>query len=146
MHIFLDSSVLLSFCRSKKGASALILDYCRAGKLVGFISQKVILEVRKNNDEDGNKLGTLRFLGILKQNFLVIVEDAQKKEEQNAYEVTKNKKDAIIFATAKSIIHIAFLLSFDNGFFKQEVKAFLKPIEVLKPGEFVNRFREKLEG
>lgn len=108
MHIFLDSSVLLAFCQSKKGASALILDYCRKRKLKGYICQKVI-------------------------------------EEVQAQETTHNSKDSSIFASAKEMLKIQVMLSLDNGFFKDEVKEYLNPIEILKPGEFIQRFRSYLE-
>ena len=66
-------------------------------------------------------------------------------EKCQANQVFYNPKDAPIIASAKQIPHATFLLSLDNGFFKPKVTEYLKPIEVIKPGDFINRFREELK-
>ena len=144
MHIFLDSSVLLAFCRSKNGASALIIDYCRDKKLKEYISKKVVAEVRKNNMEDGNAAGTQRFGYILSRTFLTIVEDGAGEELEKANNFFDNPKDAPVLVSAKLTPNIQFILSLDNGFFKPEIKKYVKPIEILKPGAFLERFRSEL--
>lgn len=144
MHIFLDSSVLLAFCRSKSGASALIIDYCRRKKLKGYISKKVVAEVRKNNIEDGNAVGIQRFGYILSRMFLTIVEDGRGEELAKANSFFYNPKDAPVIVSAKQTPHIQYILSLDHGFFKPEIKKYVKPIEILKPKEFLERFRSEL--
>lgn len=145
MYIFIDSSVILSFCRSKKGASALILDYCRIGKLKGYISQKVVFEVKNNNRKDEDELGKLRFTAVLKQKFLKIIEDPSQEALEEAHRSFDNEKDAPIIAAAKQIPHLSYILSLDNGFFKPEVISYVKPIEIVKPGEFIQRYRKELK-
>ncbi len=145
MHIFLDSSVLLSFCRSKKGASAFIIDYCIRGKLKCYISKKVVFEVQNNNIKDGNEQETLRFEAILSKNILTIVDDATEEEIKKAHDAFSNFKDEPIIAAAKRATRIQFVISFDKGFFKKGVIEYLKPIEVLKPGDFINKFRKELK-
>ena len=145
MHIFLDSSVLLSFCRSKRGASALIIDYCIQRKVKLYISEKVVYEVQKNNEEDSNELGKSRFTAVLNQDLLTVIEDPTPEEIETADKAINNRKDAPIIAAAKKIAKIKYILSFDEGFFTQKVQAFVKSIEILKPGAFVSRFRKELD-
>lgn len=141
MHIFLDSSVLLAFCRSKNGASALIIDNCRHKKLTGYISKKVIAEVQKNNLEDENAIGIQRFGYILHRRFLTILEDGTGEELKKANKLLNNPKDAVILVSAKQSPNIQYILSLDSDFFKQKVKEYVKPIEILKPGKFLERFK-----
>jgi len=145
MRIFLDSSVLLSFCQSKKGASALVIDYVRSGKLKGYISKKVVFEVENNNVKDTNEVGKQRFAALLKLGVLKIVEEASQEQIKKAHNAFNNIKDEPIIAAAKQATNLQFILSLDNGFFKDAVRDYVKPLEILKPGEFVNRFREELE-
>ena len=177
MHIFLDSSVLLAFCRSKNGASALIIDYCRHKKLKGYISKKVVAEVRKNNTEDGNAVGIQRFGFILNRSFLTIVQDGTGAELEKANSLFDNPKVTPVLVSAKLTPNIQFILSLDDGFFKPEmnysaaklteypsesssvnhsslqqaarysgsrIKKYVKPIEILRPGKFIERFRSEL--
>ena len=120
IHVLLDSSVLLAFSGSIKGASAFILKCCEQGKLKGYVSKQVLFECKKNAAED------------------------MGEELEKANKAFDNPKDAPIITSAKQIKSIAFILSLDNGFFKPEVQKFVKPVKILKPGEFVNRFREEL--
>lgn len=145
MNIFLDSSILLAFCRSKNGASALIIDYCRKKKLKGYISKKVVAEVRKNNLEDGNSIGTQRFGYVLNRRFITIVDDGHGAELEKANSSFNNSKDAPILVSAKLIPNMQYILSLDSGFFKPEIKKYVKPIEILKPKEFIERFRSELK-
>src|SRR5437879_5823207 len=131
MHIFLDSSVILSFCRSKTGASALVLDYCRKGKLKGYISEKVVFEVQKNTHEKMDEKAVERFQYVLNQDFLTIVADGTQEEVEKAIQTFNNPKDAPILASAKQTPNVKFILSLDDGFFKTDVLAYVKPIEIL---------------
>jgi predicted nucleic acid-binding protein len=144
-HIFLDTSVLVAFSGSFTGGSAYILDCCERGKVKGYVSQKVVFETRKNAakimGEDAGKV--IEY--VFNQGFLTIVPDCTEEELGKANKAFHNPKDAPIIASAKQIPLASFLLSLDNGFFKPEVTEYLKPIEVIKPGDFINRFREELK-
>jgi predicted nucleic acid-binding protein len=143
-HIFLDSSVLLSFCRSKSGASALVIEYCKKGKIKGYLSKKVVFEVRKNAQLKMDKSAVERFEYILQQRFLQIEPDAEGEKIENAAKAI-HKKDAPILAAALQITKAKYILSLDADFFEEKVKEFANPVEILKPGEFINRFRSSLE-
>jgi predicted nucleic acid-binding protein len=144
-HIFLDTSILIAFSGSFTGGSAYILDCCERGKIKGYVSQKVVFETRKNAakimGEDAGKV--IEY--VFNQGFLTIVSDCTEEELGKANKAFHNPKDAPIIASAKQIPLASFLLSLDNGFFKPEVTEYLKPIEVIKPGDFINRFREELK-
>jgi predicted nucleic acid-binding protein len=145
MGIFIDSSVILSFCRSKKGTSAYIIDACLRGRLKGFISEKVVFEVNNNNAKDNNEVGEKRFHTLLARNVLTITDDASGEENARADKAINNSKDAPIIDAAKQISHITHILTLDNGFFEEEVLEYIKPLEILKPGDFVNQYRSHLE-
>lgn len=144
-HVFLDSSVLLAFSRSTTGASAFIIQCCEQGKLKGYISEKVVSEIQKNTQEDMGEEAIMKCNYVLGQNFLIIVQDPSEEELEKANNAFENPKDTPILAAAKQISHLQYILSLDNGFFKPEVLAYIQPLEVLKPGEFLKRFRSELE-
>lgn len=143
--VFLDSSVLLSFCKSSTGASALIMRFCRQGKLKGYISKKVVAEVQKNNSKDENTIGIQKFGYVLSRRILTVVEDGVGEDLEEANRSFNNPKDASVIVAAKQTPDIRFILSLDNGFFKSDVKSYVKPIEIIKPGKFIEHFREELE-
>ena len=82
---------------------------------------------------------------VFNQGFLTVVPDPTDDELSKAKQAFHNSKDAPIIASAKQIPQATFLLSLDNGFFKPKVTEYLKPIEVIKPGDFINTFREELK-
>jgi predicted nucleic acid-binding protein len=144
-HIFLDISVLVAFSGSFTGGSAYILDCCERGKIKGYVSQKVVFETRKNAAEIMGEDAGKAIEYVFNQGFLTVVPDPTEEELRKANQVFHNPKDAPIIASAKQIPQATFLLSLDNGFFKPKVTEYLKPIEVIKPGDFINRFREELK-
>lgn len=143
--VFLDSSVLISFCASTTGASAFVLKLCREGKLEGHISERVILEVRKNTQRKLGKKATQRFERILKENFLVIEQDA-KPELVEKSETVIRRKDAPILATAIES-QVKFLLTLDkHDFMKTEVATFASQLKIFTPGDFAKKYlREKTQ-
>ena len=144
-HIFLDTSILVAFSGSFTGGSAYILDCCERGKVKGYVSQKVVFETKKNAAKIMGEDAGRAIEYVFNQGFLTIVPDCSEEELQKANQAFHNPKDASIIASAKQIPQASFLLSLDNGFFKPEVTEYLKPIEVIKPGDFINRFREELK-
>ena len=144
-HIFLDTSILVAFSGSFTGGSAYILDCCERGKVKGYVSQKVVFETKKNAAKIMGEDAGRAIEYIFNQGFLTIVPDCSEEELQKANQAFQNPKDAPIIASAKQIPQASLLLSLDNGFFKPEVIEYLNPIEVIKPGDFINRFREELQ-
>ena len=144
-HIFLDTSILVAFSGSFTGGSAYILDCCERGKVKGYVSQKVVFETKKNAAKIMGEDARRAIEYIFNQGFLTIVTDCSEEELQKANQAFQNPKDAPIIASAKQIPQASLLLSLDNGFFKPEVIEYLNPIEVIKPGDFINKFREELQ-
>ena len=144
-HIFLDTSILVAFSGSFTGGSAYILDCCERGKVKGYVSQKVVFETKKNAAKIMGEDAGRAIEYIFNQGFLTIVPDCSEEELQKANQAFQNPKDAPIIASAKQIPQASLLLSLDNGFFKPEVIEYLNPIEVIKPGDFINRFHEELQ-
>jgi predicted nucleic acid-binding protein len=144
-HVFLDTSVLLSFSRSKTGGSAYILACCQKGILQGCVSKKVVFEAQKNAAEKMGYEAAKRLNYVFDQGFLTIIPDGTGEAMTQAQKAFNNKKDAPIIAAAKNNPQITFLISLDHGFFKPEVVAFVNPKKIVTPGEFINRFRSELE-
>lgn len=145
IHVFLDASVLLAFSRSTTGGSAFILECCEKGILKGYISQKVLFETQKNADEDMGEEAVKALAYVFRQGFLTVIPDSTGEELEQAQKAFDNKKDAPIIAAAKHNPDIAYIISLDNGFFKKNVIDYVKPKEIVKPGDFIQRFRSKLE-
>lgn len=145
IHILIDSSVLLAFARSYQGGSGLIIRWCTEGKIKGYIPTKVLFESRKNATENMGKNAANALEYIFNQGFLSVIEDGSGRELERAHNAFDNKKDAPIIAAAKQVPVIQFVISLDKGFFKSNVQEYLNTIEVLRPGDFINRFREELE-
>ncbi len=140
-HIFLDSSVLLSFCKSTTGGSALVLRWCREGKIKGHISQKVIAEVRKNTSLKMGPKEVQRFEYILGESFLVVESNPPQSEIDACKQIIRDK-DAIILATARTNQNIGYLLTLDiKDFKKPSVLQFASPLEILTPGEFIQKHK-----
>ncbi len=119
--VFIDTSVLLSACLSKTGASAFILGFCRKKKVKGLISKYVLSEL-KRNAEKLDQAGKRRLNYYILQSNLNIVENpinppilAAAIKYKTEYLVTHNTKD--------------FLLP--------KVKNFAKPMTILTPRDFV---------
>jgi predicted nucleic acid-binding protein len=144
-HIFLDTSILIAFSGSFTGGSAYILDCCERGKVKGYVSQKVVFETRKNAAAIMGEATGKAIEYIFNQGFLTIVPDCTEQELKTANQAFHNPKDAPIIASAKQMPEVTFLLSLDNGFFKPHFIAYVKPIAVIKPGDFINRFRDELK-
>lgn len=97
--VFIDSSVLISACYSKIGGPALILGYCRKGKVKGYISQYVVKEAKKNIAERAPQQAKQRLNEYLLRASLMTVEDPSRAEIHQCEQVIK-PKDAIILAAA----------------------------------------------
>lgn len=142
--VFLDSSVLVAACASKKGASSLILGYCRVGKLQGYISLEVIGEARKNVGLKLNEIGKSRLKYFLRFANLFLV-PPPLPEEIVKCEKYINEKDAPILAAAISS-PTSFLITLGRKhFLNPKVKRFAKPLVIVTPGEFVLKLAKKEE-
>lgn len=144
-HILLDTSVILAFSRSQTGGSAFIIECCEKGIVQGYISRKVVDEAERNARGDMGAKAVEALSYIFTKDFLRIVPDGWGKELEDARTSFNNEKDAPIIAAAKQIPRLSYILSLDNGFFKPDVISYAKPIEILKPGTFIQQFRKELE-
>lgn len=133
--VFIDTSILLSACLSKTGASAFILGFCRKKKIKGLISKYVLSELKRN-------AGKLDQAGKRKLNFYILQSSLEIVEnptldEINACQEVINSKDSSILAAA--IRHKAEYLITHNtkDFLLPKVKNFAKPMMILTPRDFV---------
>jgi len=137
--VFLDSSVLVAACGSKTGASALVLGYCRKGKIQGLVSVKAVGEAKKNVLLKFGEIEKKRLLYYLKMANLLVVPSSTAEETARCEKVI-NPKDAPILASAiKSSAD--FLLSLDKKhFFDSKVQEFTGKLKIIAPGDFVVKY------
>jgi len=134
--IFIDSSVLVAACASKKGASALILAYCRQKKVKGYFSPEVIGEAKKNVNLKLLPPAKKRLFILLQLTNLSLV-PSSSVEGINRCESFIDKKDAPILAAAlKSPAQ--FLITLDKKhFFKPRVTENITNLQIITPRDFV---------
>lgn len=136
---FLDSSIIVAACASKRGASALILGYCRQKKVQGFISLTVIGEARKNVIFKLGKIGKERLVYFLKHANLKLTEEPSLAETVVCETVIHPKDAPILAAAVKN--KVKFLITLDKKHFMQnQVLHFVKPLIIISPGEFVQKY------
>lgn len=134
--VFLDSSILVAASASKTGGSALILDYCKKGKIQGWVSKETIGEAEKNvNLKLGQKEKT-RFIYYLKFANLFLAEDPTIEEIVGAEEVIFAKDAPILASAIKS--KVDFLITLDRKHFLNPlVEKFARPMKVVTPKDFI---------
>ena len=134
--VFIDTSVLFSACLSKIGASALILGFCRKNKIKGYISRYVLSEVKRNALQKLNQLGKRRLNFYILQSNLNIVDSPTPEEIKICQEVLNSKDAPILAAAVKNKVN--YLITFNTrDFLLPKVKAFVKPLPILTPRDFV---------
>lgn len=132
--VFIDTSVLLSACLSKTGASAFILGFCRKNKIKGLISKYVLSELKRNT-EKLDQAGKRRLNFYILQSNLHIEEDPTLEEIKACQEVI-NSKDSSILATARQC-KVEYLITHNiKDFLLPKVKNFAKPMTILTPRDF----------
>lgn len=141
-HVFIDSSVLISACRSRTGASAAILALCKRGKATGYISRAVRRETKKNIAALGQDVKH-RLNVYLLQHKLAIVPEPPAADVV-ALTAHIREKDAPILAAAlcSPATHLV-TLDF-NDFMRPEVRTVAPDLTIVSPGDFVRGFVQSL--
>ncbi len=140
--IFIDTSVLFSACSSKSGASARILQLCKQRKVQGYISQYVIIEIKRNVTEKLGQIEKQRLNSYMLQTHLSIVDNPTKEEILECEEII-NKKDAPILACVLND-NIDVLITLNTrDFMKQKVKEFTALLKILTPRDFILLYEKR---
>ena len=136
--VFIDTSVIFSACLSKTGASALLLGYCRKGKIKGYISKYVLSELKRNAVLKLDSVGKQRLNFYILQTSLNIVENPSIEEIQFCQKVI-NPKDAPILAVALKS-KVDYLVTFNTkDFLLPSVRSFAKPLKICTPRDLIFR-------
>lgn len=134
--VFLDSSILVAASASKTGGSALILDYCRKGKIGGWVCKDVIGETEKNVNLKLGPKEKNRFIYYLRNANLFLTESPTVEEIAIAEEAIYIK-DAPILASAKKS-KADFLITLDRKHFLiPQVEKFASPMRIVTPKDFI---------
>ncbi len=138
--VFLDSSVLVAATASLEGASALVLGWCRQGKLTGYISADVLGEANKNVELKLGAACLSRFEDIIEKSHLVLVPEPPV-ELVSVCERVIHPKDAPILAAAVQSPAETILTLDRRHFFTKDAVAFADPKKIMTPGDFIVRSR-----
>lgn len=134
--VFIDTSVLFSACRSKIGASALLLGYCRKGKIKGVISKYVLSEVKRNAILKLDSIGKQRLNFYILQADLSIVDNPSVEEIKVSQKVINSKDAPVLGAAIKS--RVDYLVTFNTkDFLTIKVRDFAKPLKICTPRDLV---------
>lgn len=134
--IFIDASVLFTACKSRFGASALILAYCKREKIKGYISLYAITEVKRNITYETDQKVKRRLNMFLLGSKLKLVEPAEPEIERCKKVI--NEKDAPILAAALMAKADVLTTLDKKDFFQPKVREFMHPTKILSPKDLLN--------
>lgn len=141
--VFIDTSVIISACFSKIGASALILGLCRKNKIKGYISRHVMSELKRNAAHKLDQTGKQRLNFYILQSNLNIVNNPTIQEIKSCQKVINQKDAPILSAAIKN--NVEYLITFNiKDFLLPNVKNFVKPLIIITPREFIMRIINKI--
>ncbi len=134
--VFIDSSVLYAACKSRYGASAQILAYCKRQKIKGYISLHVMTEVRRNISNESDHKVKQRLNNYLLESKLKLVEATSAYIEKCKRVI--NDRDAPILAAALNS-GVDMLATLDKkDFFQLKVREFIHPVQIVTPKDVLN--------
>jgi len=136
--VFIDSSVLIAACKSRVGASASILIYCRKQIIHGCISQYVISEVKRNISRESDQKIKQR-LNMYLQQFHLLVYKEPTLEEISMASIVINLKDAPILAAALKSNATTLITLNTKDFMKPAVRKFVNPLKIVTPRNFIHK-------
>lgn len=136
IRVFLDANVYFAGFLSPKGASRLILEFIRRGKLTVVASRLVLREADRNLRRKTDPKTLKAFRRFLKETKIDVVPfvTAQILERYEAY---IHPKDAPILAAAMEA-EVDYLITLDRKhFLTPNVLSSSKRIKILTPGDFL---------
>jgi predicted nucleic acid-binding protein len=139
--LFFDASVLVAGAHSPRGGSALLLEACKLGGFTAQSSYLVILEALHTLNRDFPERSQRRFaayLGAIHWDILPV----PSKEELDRYAPLIDSKDLHVLAAAVAG-ESQFLLTLDRRHIlaaAQAVQAAGLPIDILRPGDFIQLY------
>lgn len=134
--VFVDSSVLVAASGSKTGASALVLGYCRDGKIRGLVTTYSVNEAQKNVFQKMGIVSQKRLKQYLLKANLEYLPPPPDNLVKKHLSATVNKDAPILAAATHAQVDI--LISLDQKhILTPKVKDFMDPIKIISPGELV---------
>ena len=143
MKVFLDANVYFAGCYSQKGASSVILELVRRGKIEGFASRLVLREAERNLRLKAKSPVLKLFHQFLKEADLRIF-PSPKPTVLSQYESMIHPKDVPVL-TAAVQSKADFLITLDRRhFMTPELLKSIHSPKILLPGEFLVRLSNNL--
>ena len=143
MKVFLDANVYFAGCYSRTGASSVVLELIRRGKLEGFSSRLVLREAERNLRLKAKSSVLKLFHKFLKEADLRIF-PSPKPAVLSQYESMIHPKDVPVLAAAVQS-KADFLITLDRRhFMTPELLKSVHSPAILSPGEFLLRLSNNL--
>lgn len=139
--VFVDSSVIIAALLSSTGGSSLILKTFNQGDFIFETNEYAITEMKKafSKKFKDESLADKLYLLVGLSHMRILPDPDPSFVRRMEKHVSQN--DVTILASA--MIHSDYLLTLDNGFFKDSVVAFANrhKVSILKPKDFIDLYR-----
>ncbi len=138
--LFLDASVWIAAAASLKGASALVLAFCRDRHARAVASRRILLEAERNIRDKLGEDALLRFYRDVAAPAIELVQPATPEEIAAQARIIHPKDAHVLAAALKG--NITALLTLDRKhFLTPSVLHAVLPFQIMTPGEFVRRWK-----
>jgi predicted nucleic acid-binding protein len=136
--VFFDASVLVAAAHSPTGGSAAAIEVCRAPRFRAVVTLQVLAEARVNIAEKFDEGDLVRFYQQVARLDPEVGPPPAAKALEDCMDLTTQKDAHVLAAALES--RAAFLLTLDRRhFLTDRVLAAGSPLEILTPGEFLQR-------
>lgn len=133
--VFVDASCLVAAAGSATGGSSFVLSLCQRGFLRPVVSQPVLLEARRNVEENMDAVRLERLDELLVDTPLEVVPVPQDEEALEQAKVLAGEKDAHVVAAAVAA-GTALLICLDKPLVERINQAGLA-LQAMSPGDFI---------
>lgn len=136
MRVFFDASVIIAAMFSPTGGSALLLQYIKAGKIIGIASQTVIEEVTEEDKVKKFKKSKKELEQFITQSGLMVREYI-KPEDIAPYRNLIDVEDAHLIAGA-TLTQCTHLVTLDKKhLLRAEIQKRFLPLRIVSPKELL---------
>lgn len=141
--VFLDANVYFSGFYSSRGASALILELVRHGKIEVYASRLVLQEADRNLRKKTDRKKVEAFHQFLKQAKIHVI-PSPREERMRRFESCIHPKDVPVLAAAIEA-QVDFLITLDRRhFLTTEVLSLAGEIKICTPGDYLRQILPRL--
>lgn len=142
--LFLDASVLIAAAASPTGGSALVMEFCKAGKASPLVSRLVLIEAERNIRRKFEESVLIQCYDMLAELEPHVLPTPAQREIETAAEVIRSK-DAHVLAAARNG-EASHLITLDRKHFLTDgMRQAIRPILACTPGEYLDQLLASLK-